>query len=237
MLDGYVTPFFMVLVMERASMNLHEYLTQRDKKTEMTEAIATAIARQAADALQYVHSRGLIHRDLHSGNILMCLAGPDISETTVRLTDFGMACLLPDASQGKKHKGSKMTANVVGGYNAGPELLFSGLQTCRYTQAVDVWAWACIQIEVGTGGHPPFAVSKRSRIADRIVAKLGAPSASVVAKHGWKACSSNASSAPSESLALGVWFGTKYQATLREALRYDYAERPTSKQCFDAFPA
>ena len=132
-LDGYVTPFFMVLVMERASMNLHEYLTQRDKKTEMTEAIAIAIARQAADALQYVHSRGLIHRDLHSGNILMCLAGPDISETTVRLTDFGMACLLPDASQGKKHKGSKMTANVVGGYNAGPELLFSGLQTCRYT--------------------------------------------------------------------------------------------------------
>jgi serine/threonine protein kinase len=48
------------------------------------EAIAT-IASKAADALHYAHQRGIIHRDVKSGNIFITQKGE------VKLTDFGIA--------------------------------------------------------------------------------------------------------------------------------------------------
>jgi serine/threonine protein kinase len=46
------------------------------------------IGAELADALAYVHSRGVVHRDIKPGNVLMDSAG------TPRLADFGLAKLL-----------------------------------------------------------------------------------------------------------------------------------------------
>ena len=55
------------------------------------EQIAT-ISSQCLKALEYIHSEGVIHRDIKSDSILLC------SDGTVKLSDFGFC------AQGKKQK-------------------------------------------------------------------------------------------------------------------------------------
>lgn len=55
---------------------------------EMRSALSIAV--QVCDALAYTHSRGIIHRDIKAGNIMVNEAGQ------VKILDFGLAKLLQD---------------------------------------------------------------------------------------------------------------------------------------------
>jgi serine/threonine-protein kinase len=53
-------------------------------------AVAADVVAQVADALAYVHGRGIVHGDIKPGNILVPVDG-----SPVRLTDFGVARRIP----------------------------------------------------------------------------------------------------------------------------------------------
>jgi eukaryotic-like serine/threonine-protein kinase len=60
-------------------------LADRIKEGPLSLAEASGIARQIADALEYAHERGVIHRDLKPGNIKIR------SDGFVKVLDFGLA--------------------------------------------------------------------------------------------------------------------------------------------------
>lgn len=70
-------------------MNLMDYLNQSYDKLSKEDKLA--IFRQIAQAVDYCHSQGIMHRDIKMENILV-----NVDEqgqvTDLKLADFGFAC-------------------------------------------------------------------------------------------------------------------------------------------------
>lgn len=128
-------------------------------RAPFTEAEVKGLAVQLFRAVEYLHDRWVVHRDLKMSNLLYDARG------RVKLCDFGLARLYgrPEAP---------MTPKVVTLWYRPPELLL-GAQA--YTTAVDIWAGGCILGELL--GHAPLVPGKAERDQlDRIFQLLGAPS-------------------------------------------------------------
>ena len=57
----------------------------------LTPVIIGGIAFEVAEALEYVHRNGIVHRDVSPANILLVDYGSAFSRPRARLTDFGLA--------------------------------------------------------------------------------------------------------------------------------------------------
>ena len=105
-------------------------------------ARAFAIVGQVADALDAAHGRGLLHRDVKPGNILLA---PDHGATDhVYLSDFGLA--VPGGGEG---------ALEGGGFQGTPEYVAPEQIEGRPEPRSDVYALACVLFEC-LAGEPPF---------------------------------------------------------------------------------
>ncbi|TCD66170.1 hypothetical protein EIP91_001724 [Steccherinum ochraceum] len=115
---------------------------------------------QIVDGLSYLHDEGLVHGDLHGGNILVDQAG------RIGLTDFGLALVSESVSYGlgSLHGGGAMRWKA-------PELNDPdefGLDNTRPTKASDVFSYACVIIEVFSG-RPPMPDLSDSQVSRRYV--------------------------------------------------------------------
>ena len=128
----------------------------------MPESKALDIACQILEALDYSHSKGIVHRDIKPGNIMMTDSGQ------VKVMDFGIARAMDDY-------GATMTNtfNVVGtAQYLSPEQA-TGEPADRRS---DIYSVGCLLYELLTG-RPPFSGDTPVSIAfQHVSASLIAPS-------------------------------------------------------------
>ncbi|TWU70600.1 hypothetical protein ED733_000358 [Metarhizium rileyi] len=96
------------------------------------------ILREVAEAIRWVHSQGVIHRDIKCANVLITETGG------VQLCDFGVAGII----ETKFDKRSTVTGTLQW---MAPELFDS---STLYGVEVDIWAFGSMAYEVATGLPP-----------------------------------------------------------------------------------
>ena len=134
-----------------------EWVEGRDLQTLLDErgglpaGLAALVLREAARGLDAVHAEGIVHRDVKPANVIL---GDDGS---VRLTDFGLASLTPDAdAQGTEVRGTLATLapEIVRGAAAGP--------------ASDVFSLGAVAAHM-LSGRPPFDAATASDTLDAVL--------------------------------------------------------------------
>uniref|UniRef100_A0A667Y8B7 Protein kinase domain-containing protein n=1 Tax=Myripristis murdjan TaxID=586833 RepID=A0A667Y8B7_9TELE len=123
-------------IMPLMSCTLGDVIFCRDPENTPLSFIAR-MSLQIANALQYMHLLGIVHRDLTPRNILLS------DDMTVKVCDFGLSrCSL-----------DKMSEGVVTCTHRAPEL-FQGSRYYKgeyYTSAIDVWSLGVIIVDAMEG--------------------------------------------------------------------------------------
>jgi serine/threonine protein kinase len=86
-LDGTTLYYIVMPFMEGGT------LRARIRNSRLSPDLACSYLRQVADALDYVHKQGIIHRDIKSSNVLLDAEG------RAYLTDFGIARTTNDVTR------------------------------------------------------------------------------------------------------------------------------------------
>jgi serine/threonine protein kinase len=151
-IDVIDTPRHLYIILEFA--NDGELFEKICDKGYYAEAEAKDVCKQILHAVSYLHERNITHRDLKPENILLDTRD---GESTIKVTDFGLARLIGEAEIATTLCGTPM-------YVA-PEVLLHGLNIQGdpsassaqhgYGKEVDMWSLGCI-LYVLLSGRPPF---------------------------------------------------------------------------------
>lgn len=150
--------------------DLFDYLKKRGKPFKEPEG--RRIAAEILLALEYIHSLGVVYRDLKLENVLLDLDGH------VRIADFGLSKLLGKRRHNSKRpppppsanlriappKPVNMTKTFCGTREyIAPEMLNGS----EYGQSVDLWAFGILLYEI-LCGRTPFYSRNREEVYSKI---------------------------------------------------------------------
>lgn len=119
------------------------------QEKRLNESDAASVMYQAFSAIAYIHSMGIVHRDIKAENFLFANDG------TVKLIDFGLAAWVDSDSQ--------YLSSVVGSaHYLAPEMIRQ-----KYSKSVDVWS-AGVMTYLILFGRYPFDGQSDEQIIRRI---------------------------------------------------------------------
>lgn len=142
------------------------------KQGYIAEAQGRSYLKDILSALAYVHTQGIIHRDVKPSNILLkSPAGPAV------LADFGIIWSPTDPDSEAPNE--KITDVGTTSYRA-PDVLFG---RTSYDQSLDLWATGCVAAEIVTSSSRPLFdggdLGSDLTLIQSIFKKLGTPTAEI----------------------------------------------------------
>ncbi|KAI8149366.1 kinase-like domain-containing protein [Fennellomyces sp. T-0311] len=152
------------LVMEYCSMgDLSQYIKRRRSHKSsrgpsggLSERLVRHFLKQLADALKFLRSRNLVHRDIKPQNLLLISATQEESSLPLlKVADFGFARSLPNATLADTLCGSPLYM--------GPEIL----SYQKYDAKADLWSVGAVLYEMVTG-RPPFRAQNHLELLKNI---------------------------------------------------------------------
>ncbi|KAF9040540.1 kinase-like domain-containing protein [Panaeolus papilionaceus] len=106
------------------------------------EEVTKSFAAQILDGLQYLHSKGIIHRDLKSENVLVEPHG------VCKISDFGISKNV-NQNNAERFTLMKGTMNWMS-----PEVITGDSDGRGYDEKIDIWSMGCLMREMWTARRP-----------------------------------------------------------------------------------
>lgn len=126
------------IIFELLNENLYQLLQHNHLQGISLNSI-NFIIKQLLEAVEQVHRMGIIHCDIKPENILLKInIEKNKSDISVKLTDFGSACI----------KNNPIFSIVQSLFYRAPEVILG----IPYTQAIDIWSIGLVAIELFLGG-------------------------------------------------------------------------------------
>ncbi len=135
------------LVMDKIEgTTLCEHLRQ---KRELTLQEATPLFEQICNGLAYAHAKGIVHRDIKPGNIILVASATPGTEGSIKILDFGIAKLASE--EGGEMQQLTRTGEVFG------SPLYMSPEQCSGSPVdhrSDIYSLGCVLFEALTGTPP-----------------------------------------------------------------------------------
>ncbi|GMN36441.1 hypothetical protein TIFTF001_006017 [Ficus carica] len=205
-------PVYCIITEYMSQGTLRMYLNKKEPYSLSTETILR-LALDISRGMEYLHSQGVIHRDLKSNNLLLN------DEMRVKVGDFGTSCL---ETQCRETKGNMGTYRWMA-----PEMI----KEKPYTRKVDVYSFGIVLWELTTAllpfqGMTPvqaaFAVAEKNERPP--LPASCQPALAHLIKRCWAA---NPSQRPDFSDIVSVL--EKYDECVKEGLPLTYHSRLVSR--------
>ncbi|MBN2725728.1 MAG: serine/threonine protein kinase [Deltaproteobacteria bacterium] len=127
-----------------------------ENKEPVPPVVAAGIILKVARALEYIHARNILHRDIKPGNIIMSYHGD------IKITDFGISRELNSSDKNKDNDSSMGTPSYMS-----PEQLLGTEQDGRS----DIYSLGIVFYRLLTGAQP-FLYSSQDTLFSKIVGHL-----------------------------------------------------------------
>jgi serine/threonine protein kinase len=129
--DAFEESFLFYIVLERCDTSLRAMMG-----APFSDGLFMEVSRQLLMSIQYLHDKGLVHSDLHAGNVLVSNVQ---STPVVKLTDFGVAHQLDGTTWFRPQV-------------ANPKILTPELVTAGYTtRQSDLYQLGLLMFQMHTG--------------------------------------------------------------------------------------
>uniref|UniRef100_A0A1I7ZH04 cyclin-dependent kinase n=1 Tax=Steinernema glaseri TaxID=37863 RepID=A0A1I7ZH04_9BILA len=200
------------VIYEKCDWDLYEFLKMIPR--DMSDMQCRHFARQLFCGLDFLHSHGVVHRDIKPQNILIN------RDHTLKITDFGLARTYA------MH--SCFTTVVVTLWYRSPELLLQ----CKYNASIDIWSAGCILVELYTR-QPLFCCNTEVQQLKTIFQKLGTPRPEMWPQEAAVDCSSFPIYAPVALERLAPQMAQSPHAIdlALQTLNFSPFSRPTAAEC------